>query len=203
LIGNPILWNGETQITGDVMHLIGEKKTQKLDSIKVLSNTFLISKDTLGTGYNQVKGLNLFGKFQDGKIHDVDIIKNAEVIYYMRNEADELIGINKNISSKINVLFDKNTVEDMTFFTEVDGVIYPEDELPENTRTLRGFNWRGEERIKSKDDVFSEEENAEELKVIEATKKDKAKESVPMKVRKETLNYDKKKSSNRKEKEKK
>ena len=69
LIGNPILWNGETQITGDVMHLIGEKKTQKLDSIKVLSNTFLISKDTLGTGYNQVKGLNLFGKFQDGKIH--------------------------------------------------------------------------------------------------------------------------------------
>ncbi|PVX47092.1 OstA-like protein [Flavobacterium sp. 103] len=193
LIGNPILWNGESQITGDVMHLIGDKKTQKLDSLKVLNNTFLVSKDTLGTGFNQTKGQNLFGKFQEGKLHDVDIIKNAEVIYYMRNDAKELIGINKNVSSKINILFDKNTIETITFFKQVDGDIYPESELPENARTLKGLKWRGDERIKSKDDVFSEEENAEELKVIEATTKDKAKKAVPMKIRKETLNYDKKK----------
>ena len=195
LIGNPILWNGESQITGDVMHLIGDKKTQKLDSLKVLNNTFLVSKDTLGTGFNQTKGQNLFGKFQEGKLHDVDIIKNAEVIYYMRNDAKELIGINKNVSSKINILFDKNTIETITFFKQVDGDIYPEAELPENARTLRGLKWRGDERIKSKDDVFSEEENAEELKVIEATTKDKAKKAAPMKIRKETLNYDKKKST--------
>jgi hypothetical protein len=31
----------------------------KLDSLKVLENTF-ISRDTLGTGYNQVKGQNLW-----------------------------------------------------------------------------------------------------------------------------------------------
>ncbi|MBW4360753.1 OstA-like protein [Flavobacterium taihuense] len=194
LIGNPILWNGESQITGDVMHLIGDKKTQKLDSLKVLNNTFLVSKDTLGNGFNQTKGQNLFGKFQEGKLHDVDIIKNAEVIYYMRNDAKELIGINKNVSSKINILFDKNTIETITFFKQVDGDIYPESELPENARTLKGLKWRGDERIKSKDDVFSEEENTEELKVIEATTKDKAKKATPMKIRKETLNYDKKNS---------
>jgi lipopolysaccharide export system protein LptA len=192
LIGNPILWNGDNQITGDVMHLIGDNKTQKLDSLKVLNNTFLVSKDTLGTGFNQTKGQNLFGKFQEGKLHDVDIIKNTEVIYYMRNDAKELIGINKNVSSKINIIFDKNAVETITFFKQVDGDIYPEADLPENARKLRGLNWRGEERIKSKDDVFSEEENAEELKIIEATVKDKAKKSTPMKIRKETLNYDKK-----------
>ena len=195
LIGNPILWNGDSQITGDVIHLIGEKKTQKLDSLKVLNNTFLVSKDTLGTGYNQVKGLNLFGKFLDGKLHEVDIIKNTEVIYYSRNEAKELIGIDKSVSSKINILFDKNAIETITRFKQIDGILYPEAELPENARTLRGFKWRGDERIKSKDDVFSEEENAEELKVIEATAKDKAKEKVPLKVRKETLDYDKKNSN--------
>lgn len=194
LIGNPILWNGESQITGDVMHLIGDKKTQKLDSLKVLNNTFLVSKDTLGTGYNQTKGQNLFGKFKDGKLHDVDIIKNTEVVYYMRNDAKELIGINKNVSSKINILFDKNTIETITFFKQVDGQIYPETELPENARTLKGLKWRGDERVKSKDDVFSKEEDAEELKVKEATAKDKNKKAVPMKIRKETLNYDKKKN---------
>ena len=193
LIGNPILWNGESQITGDIMHLIGDSKTQKLDSLKVLNNTFIISKDTLGTGYNQIKGLNLFGKFKEGKLHDVDIVKNAEVIYYMRNDDKELIGINKNVSSKINVIFDNNTIETITFFQQVDGDIFPEEELDEHDRKFKGFKWRGDERIKSKDDIFSEEENEYNDKMIEEAKKDDAKENVPMKIRKETLDYDKKK----------
>ncbi len=193
LIGNPILWNGESQITGDIMHLIGKNNTQKLDSLKVLNNTFLVSKDTLGTGYHQVKGQNLFGKFIEGKLHDVDIVKNTEVIYYMRNDTQELIGINKNVSSKINIIFDKNEIEDITFFKQVDGTIYPEKELLEPDRKLRGFVWRGDERIKSKEDIFPPEENVENEKLVQQGKDEAAKENVPMKIRKETLNYDKKK----------
>jgi hypothetical protein len=193
MIGNPILWNAENQITGDVMHLIGNNNNQKLDSLKVLNNTFIVSKDTIGTGYNQVKGQNLYGKFKEGKLHDVDIIKNAEVIYYMRNEAQELIGINKNVSSKINLILEENAIETITFFQQVDGDIFPEKELPENARKLRGLLWRGDERIKSKDDIFPPEENEDNEKIAKATKSAEAKEDIPLKIRKETLNYDKKK----------
>lgn len=193
LIGNPILWNGDSQITGDVMHLIGNNNTRKLDSLKVLNNTFLVSKDTLGAGFNQVKGQNLYGKFLEGKLHDVDIIKNTEVIYFMRNDTKELIGINKNVSSKINILFDKKEIETITFFNQVDGDIYPEKDLPENARKLRGLNWRGIERIKSKDEIFTDQEKVENMEYIRQTKEENAKKNVPMKIRKETLNYDKKK----------
>jgi lipopolysaccharide assembly outer membrane protein LptD (OstA) len=194
LIGKPILWNGQSQITGDIMHLIGNNKTQKLDSLKVLNNTFLVSKDTLGTGYNQIKGQNLLGKFEEGKLHDVDIIKNTEVIYYMRNDAKELIGINKNKSSKINILFNKNEVDEITFFKQVDGDLFPEKDLPENDRKLKGFIWRDEERILSKDDIFPPEENEDNEKIAKQAKAQKDKKNVPMKVRKETLDYDKKKT---------
>lgn len=193
LIGNPILWNAENQITGDIMHLIGNAKTEKLDSLKVLNNTFIVSKDTLGTGFNQVKGQNLFGKFKDGKLHDVDIIKNTEVIYYMRNEANELIGINKNKSSKINIVFEKNAIETITFFKEVDGDIFPEQDLPENARKLKGLVWRGDERIQSKDDIFPPEENIDNEKIAKQTKIANDRAGIPIKPRKETLNYDKKK----------
>ncbi|WP_243694629.1 OstA-like protein [Flavobacterium psychrotolerans] len=193
LIGKPILWNFDNQMTGDVMHLIGNDNTQKLDSLKVLNNAFLVSKDTLGTGYNQVKGLNLFGKFRDNKLYEADIVQNTEVIYYMRNDAHELIGINKNVSSKINLTLDGNTIDTMTFFTNVDGDIYPEKDLPENARKLRGFIWRGDERMKTKDDIFPPEENELNDKIIKASKDELAKENIPMKIRKETLNYDKKK----------
>jgi len=191
LIGRPILWNFENQMTGDVMHLIGNDKTEKLDSLKVLNNAFLVSKDTLGTGYNQVKGLNLYGKFRDNKLYEADIVKNTEVVYYMRNDAHELIGINKNVSSKINMTMDGNTIDTMTFFTNIDGDIYPEKDLPENARKLRGFIWRGDERIKTKDDIFPPEENEMNEKIIKESKAEMAKENVPMKVRKETKDYDK------------
>lgn len=192
LIGRPILWNFDNQLTGDVMHLIGNNKTEKLDSLKVLNNAFIISKDTIGTGFNQVKGLNLYGKFRDNKLYEVDIVKNTEVIYYLRNDEQELIGINKNSSSKINMILDGKTIETITFFNNVDGEIYPEAELPENTRKLRGFVWRDDERIKTKEDIFPPEENEYDVKAAADVKAELKEDEVPMEPRKETLEYDKK-----------
>lgn len=192
LIGKPILWNFDKQMTGDIMHLIGNNATEKLDSLKVLNNAFLISKDTIGPGYNQVKGVNLFGKFKDNKLSEVDIVKNTEVIYYMRNDNQELIGINKSVGSKINLILDKNTIETITVYNKPDGDIFPEKELPENARKLRGFVWRGEERIKTKDDIFPPEENEIDAKIQEQRKAELEKENVPLEPSKETLEYDKK-----------
>ncbi|WP_445454164.1 OstA-like protein [Flavobacterium sp. 25HG05S-40] len=191
LIGKPILWNFDNQMTGDIMHLIGNNKTEKLDSLKVLNNAFIISKDTIGTGFNQVKGINLYGKFKDNKLSEVDIVKNTEVIYYMRNDQQELIGINKSVGSKINLILDKNTIETITVYNNPDGDIYPEKDLPENARKLRGFIWRGEERIQSKDDIFPPEENELDAKIQAASKTNSEKENVPMEPSQETLNYDK------------
>lgn len=204
LIRRPILWNFDNQMTGDVMHLIGNNQTEKLDSLKVLNNAFIASKDTIGAGYNQVKGQNLYGKFRDNKLYDVDIVKNTEVVYYMRNEANELIGINKNVSSKINMTMDdKSKIDTITFFTNVDGDIYPEAELPENARKLRGFVWRGDERIKDKEDIFPPEENQYDIKAAEEIKGEIGEAEKPMEIRKETTNYDKKKTAGKTVKKKK
>ncbi|WP_245987201.1 OstA-like protein [Maribacter vaceletii] len=167
LIRNPILWNGENQMTGDSIHLISNLKTEKLDSLKVLNNAFIISQDTIGkTGFNQAKGKDLFGKFEENELKIIDLIKNTEVIYYMYNDDDELIGINKTICSEIRITMANNDVEDLVFKTNPDGTIFPETELPENSRKLKGFIWRGDERILTKEDIFDEDDNNIELVVI-------------------------------------
>ena len=89
------------------------------------------------------------------------------------------------------MILDKNTIETITNFNQIDGDIYPEKELPENARKLRGFIWRGDERIKSKEDIFPPEENELDAKIQADKKVEMAKEEVPMEPRKETLNYDK------------
>lgn len=152
----PILWNLGNQMTGDSIHLISNPKTEQLDSLLVFENAFLISKDTLGEGYNQIKGQRLVGLFKDNDLYNVDIIKNAEVINYSRDDAQELIGINKSKSGKINLKIEDG-YKTITLINQVDGDIYPESQFPENARKLRGFDWREEERPKSVEDLFKDD----------------------------------------------
>jgi lipopolysaccharide export system protein LptA len=193
LIGRPVVWNGENQLTGDVIHLIGDNKTEKIDSLKVLNNAFIIALDTLGTGYNQAKGLNMYGKFKDNKLDYIDLIKNTEAIYYVYDDST-LTGIEKKISSRINITFEENKINILTSYQNVESLMYPETQLSENTRKLRGFNWRGDEIIRTKDDIFPPEEEELDEKMQKESKIDAAKKNKPMEIRQETLDYDKKKS---------
>ncbi len=193
LIGKPVLWNNDNQMTGDVMHLIGNNKTEKLDSLKVLNNAFIIQKDSLSkNGYNQMKGQNLFGRFEDNKLKEVDIIKNAESIYYIYNDKNEFVGIRKSVCSRINLIMNENKIETMTGFKNTESNIYPDSEFAENARKFRGFNWRGDERILTKNDIFPAEELALDDKAQIESKKKAIKDEKPMEIQKETLEYDEK-----------
>jgi len=151
---NPIIWSGNNQITGDTIHLISNPKTERLDSLRVFYDSFLIQKDSID-GYNQVKGKELTGLFVNNELRQVDIIKNTETIYYSRNEETELIGINKTLSSSIKILFENKDIKDIYYYKQVDGTLTPPEEFPANARKLTGFNWRGDERLTKKEDLFA------------------------------------------------
>ncbi|WP_256259822.1 OstA-like protein [Winogradskyella luteola] len=154
----PVLWNLDNQMTGDTIHLISDVKTEKLDSLKVFNNAFLVSKDTISEdGYNQIKGQRLIGLFRENELYNVDIIKNAETIRYMRNDKNELIGIQKSKSGSINIQIVEKAIDEVRFINQIDGNIFPESEFPKSGRRLRGFDWRGEERPISVEDFFKDD----------------------------------------------
>ena len=153
----PILWNLGNQMTGDTIHFISEKETKFLDSLLVFNNAFLISKDTLGDGFNQIKGQKLIGLLEENELKNVHIIKNAEVIYYFRNSENLLEGINKSKSGKIEIEILDNTIEDIKLINDIDGVIYPENEFPKNAKKFKGFSWREDEQPQSVSDLFKDD----------------------------------------------
>ncbi|MBF8149454.1 hypothetical protein ITJ86_06070 [Winogradskyella sp. F6397] len=154
----PVLWNIGNQMTGDTIHLISNPKTEQLDSLKVFENAFLINRDTISEdGYNQIKGLRLIGLFENNELYNVDIIKNAETIRYLRNDDGELIGIQKSKSGSINVQIIDKAIDEVRFINQIDGNIFPESEFPKNARKLRGFDWRGDEQLLSVDDLFKDD----------------------------------------------
>jgi len=155
----PILWHLKNQMTGDTIHLQSNPETEKLDSLKVFDNAFLISKDTLSEAYfNQITGKRLIGLFnEENQLKQVNIYKNAESIMIAREENDEFIGLDKARSASIEMLFDETGIYYYKRISGSDGVMYPEDEIPKNAIKFKGFDWRAEERPLTVDDLFSDD----------------------------------------------
>jgi len=152
LLRKPILWTGENQMTGDTIHLLRNIKTSKLDTLKVFKNAFIIQKDS--AGYNQVKGERLIGLFTNNELDTINIEKNTQVIFFSRNEEQELVGINNTLSSSIQMYLEKQQTRGIRFNKKVNGKLYPPSQFPENARVLPGFNWYGDERLFNVNDLF-------------------------------------------------
>lgn len=152
LLRNPVLWSGESQMTGDTIHLLSNTLTDKLDSLKVFNNAFLIQKDSLG--FNQVKGERLTGLFTNNELDTVHIDKNTQVIYYSRNDDEELVGIDHTLASSLQMYLENQEITGFRFLNKVPGKMYPPSKFPENARLLPGFQWRGDERLFSVEDLF-------------------------------------------------
>ena len=155
MLHNPILWSGKNQLTSDTIILTTNIFTNKLDSLKLINNSFIISNDTLDN-FNQVKGTNIYCKFKNNELHLINVIGNSETIFYARNEEKELIGINKALSSSMLIKLKDNEINEISFIKDPEAKLSPEETIPVNARKLKGFIWRNKERFKEKDDIFKE-----------------------------------------------
>ena len=158
---NPILWFGRSQMSGDKIFLTSDMETKKLDSLKIIGNSWIIERDSISdTGFNQIKGGVLDGLFREGELREIDVSKNTEVVYYMYSDEDnELIGIDKTTCSRLKMVTRENQIEDITFFVSPDGNLFPDKDLPLNERKLEGFIWRENERPNTIQELFSKEDN--------------------------------------------
>jgi lipopolysaccharide export system protein LptA len=153
LLVKPVLWAQENEIIGDTILLISNTTTNQLDSLKILGNAFMIKKDA--AGFSQLKGKNMFGKFLKNKLSTLDAIGNSEVIFYIRDEHQKLVGISKMKSSNnIFITLDKNQINTVDFNVKPEGKTYPPSKLPEEEKLLKGFIWRESERPISKESIF-------------------------------------------------
>jgi lipopolysaccharide export system protein LptA len=140
---DPVLWQSKNQLTADSMQL--RQKLGKIDQMRLYANAFAVSQDTL-LNFNQVKGRNMMAYFRDNKMSRIDVLGNAESLYYALDNDTATTGMNKSVSANMVLRFADNELKTISFLTNPDASFIPPHELKEPDQRLKGYRWRPTER---------------------------------------------------------
>ena len=152
LFGQPVVWNGQSQVTGDTMYMYTEN--QKAKRLYVYYNGMIINQPAKGL-YNQIAGRTINGYFTNGNIDYVKVKGSpAESIYYPQDEDSAFIGLNRSSGDVIDIYFINKELNKVKFVNNVDGVMYPLRQIPADKNQLKGFKWQDARRPKNKLELF-------------------------------------------------
>jgi hypothetical protein len=152
---DPVLWTGQTQLTGDTIVLL--TRDQQADRILLQQHGMIINQVGPGT-YNQIKGTFITGFFADSnQLKWMQVNGNAESMYYAQDDQGAFVGGNRTTSAKINLYFKGSQLNKVVFLKDVDGTFLPPTKIPAEDKELKGFRWEVDRRPKSKTDLMQRE----------------------------------------------
>lgn len=152
LFNTPTLWSNRSQATAKLIKIDIGKKTIK--GFTLDDKAFLIQDaDSLSKNkYNQLSGKKITATLTNDTIRKAIISGNAEIYYYPKNKKS-LVGLNKTTAPEIYLWFKSGEIERSTLKPKSSGVIDPIKDVDIENAKLKGFNWRYEERPKSRFDL--------------------------------------------------
>jgi len=147
----PMLWTDKNQLSADTIFI--RLSNNQVKQMFLYTSSFVISKDD-SIRFNQVKGKTLIGYFSNNDLKRIDVNGNGETIYYIRDDKNELIGVNKAQSDNLIIHVNENKINTITFITKPVATLYPEKDLSANDTRLKDFIWEESKRPLCKEDVF-------------------------------------------------
>ncbi|WP_201987383.1 OstA-like protein [Hymenobacter rubidus] len=140
---DPVLWQAKNQLTADSIQI--RSKRGKVDEMRLYGHAFAADQDTL-LNFNQTKGRNMMAYFRDNKLRRVDVLGNAESIFYALDGDTATTGMNRVLSANMRLLFVESKLNKISVLANPEAKFIPPHELKPDDERLKGFSWRAKER---------------------------------------------------------
>ena len=140
---DPVLWHTRNQLTSDSMQI--RSKRGKVDEMRLFGHAFAVNQDTL-LHFNQTKGRSMRAYFRDDKMRRVDVLGNAESIFYALNGDTATTGMNRLLSANMRLFFADNKLNKISVLANPEAKFIPPHELKPDDERLKGYSWRASER---------------------------------------------------------
>ncbi len=149
----PVLWNDSIQMSADTIFMT--IKNKKPDELKMMRNGFIISPSAFDF-FDQIKGKNIFGFFEDSELRKVKVVQNAESLYFGKEDNGKIMGANKAKSAVMWLYFSEKKMRKITFEKKPEAVFTPIKQFPKEEYKLKDFNWQIERRPPSREAILNE-----------------------------------------------
>lgn len=172
MIGNPVLWADENQLKADTITLF--MKNQQFHMIYLDNMAFISNKLDL-VRFNQVKGKNMIGYFENNQLYKIDVKGNAESLYFIEENNKDLIGVNKTESAYMTLLLENNEFTTITVSGTPKAIMFPWDKMKDEEKLLQNFIWLSNLRPLASEDIFILHQKVKDNKIsVTPDKKQKA-----------------------------
>lgn len=156
-VGNPVMWNGQYQITGDTIFAY-RAPVQGLDRVLIHENAFLTLKHD-SIHYDQISGVALVCYFDSSRLERMDMSGNVQTVFYPEEEdrksgTKSLIGLNQVIGNYLSIWFKQQKMDHLKIWPQPIGSLTPLPLISEDILYLEGFRWMEYLRPVSPEDVF-------------------------------------------------
>ena len=148
----PMVWNEDQQVSADsiVVYIVNGE----VDHAYGTGNVFFVKQETQEY-YDQLTGKEFYAYIKDGELRQIDANVSAQTVFYPRDEDDDIVGVNKTQSAKVQIYIEDRKIHHILFTTATTGTMYPLDQISKDESLLKGFVWGETERPKSIEDLFS------------------------------------------------
>jgi lipopolysaccharide export system protein LptA len=135
---NPMIWSDTSAFYGDTIFVF--RNENDIEKIKMIENAFIVnSKDEFL--FNQIKGKYMTSYFFEGKIDFVEVDGNAQSIYFVLDDDEAYIGVNRSVGSEMLIRFEDGEVQTIKINKEVESKFTPIQDADLEEFKLEGFKW--------------------------------------------------------------
>jgi lipopolysaccharide export system protein LptA len=154
MFNRPVLWSDEFQLSADSLKFLIHKG--KISYMFLRSSPIIISEED-SLDFNQIKGRSMTAHFNENKMSRMDVKGNGQSIFIITDETtNDKIGLNYTECSDLTLFFKRNKLDMINYEINPNSITTPYENLKDKDRFLEGFEWRGSERLKAKEDIFTE-----------------------------------------------
>jgi lipopolysaccharide export system protein LptA len=142
LQSQPVVWQGENQISGDSIVVRLEQKALKTVYVKGKAMAISHADSVRRRRFNQLTGRAMTMSFASSKLRRVDVDRNATSLYYLFDGTSPN-GSNRSSGDKILIELDEGKIDRIKVVGGVQGQYHPEKMIDgrESNFNLDGFKW--------------------------------------------------------------
>ena len=140
----PMIWQeGVRQYSADSVSVL--VRDGAMDKASLMSEAFIVIEED-STHYNQIKGMEMLAFFDDkGGLERFDVLGGASALFYIE-ENGVYATVNKTDSKMLSATFADGELQRIYYYDQPKNDGYPEVQLSDDERKLKGYNWQPQRR---------------------------------------------------------